>query len=234
MRQRQHLADLGLAVSKINHDLRNILASAQLFSDRLAGIRDPMVQRLVPKLVKTIGRATEYSQSVLAYGRAEEARPKRRRHRLRGVVEEIRDLLDLGADSPIEWQNEVPASLEADIDAEQMVRAILNLCRNGVQAMVRLGDEGASAVHRLTVSAEAADVGTGQIVMRVADTGPGIEEAVQADLFRPFKKSGNGGGAGLGLVIAAEILRAHGGSIAVEKSSAAGTTFRLEFPAEGD
>jgi C4-dicarboxylate-specific signal transduction histidine kinase len=53
---------------------------------------------------------------------------------------------------------------------------------------------------------------------------------VRADLFKPFKKSGNHG-AGLGLVIVAEIVRAHGGSIAVEKTSPAGTAFLVVLPA---
>ena len=55
MAQQRHLADLGLAVSKINHDLRNILASASLFSDRLTSLPDPVAQRLAPRLVRTIG-----------------------------------------------------------------------------------------------------------------------------------------------------------------------------------
>jgi hypothetical protein len=46
--QRRHLAELGLAVSKINHDLRNILASAQLFSDRIGAAEDPLVKRFAP------------------------------------------------------------------------------------------------------------------------------------------------------------------------------------------
>jgi len=234
LRQRQRLADLGLAVSKINHDLRNILASAQLFSDRLADVRDPLVQRLLPKLVKTIDRATEYSQSVLAYGTAEESKPRRRRHRLRLVVEEVHDLLDFGSANPVEWRNEVSEAIEAEIDLEQMVRAILNLCRNALQAMQR-DEAGESGINRLTISAEEKDgANAPRIIMRVADTGPGIEETVRHDLFRPFKKSASRGGAGLGLVIAAEILRAHGGAIEVERSSEAGTVFRLEFQAQAN
>ncbi|NND49682.1 MAG: HAMP domain-containing histidine kinase, partial [Rhizobiales bacterium] len=59
LQQKAHLAALGLAVSKINHDLRNMLAHAQLMSDRLRSVRDPAVQRLVPKLVGALDRAIE-------------------------------------------------------------------------------------------------------------------------------------------------------------------------------
>ncbi len=91
--EQKHLADLGLAVSKINHDMRNILASAQLLSDRLRGVRDPAVQAFAPKLLRALDRAVSYSEGVLAYGRTQEAPPSRRRLRLRQLVDEVQELL---------------------------------------------------------------------------------------------------------------------------------------------
>ncbi|MFY8030403.1 MAG: sensor histidine kinase, partial [Devosia sp.] len=76
LRQRRHLADLGLAVSKINHDLRNTLTSAQLLSDQVATLDDPKVQRLAPRLVHSIDRAVGFAQSVLDYGRQSSTPPK--------------------------------------------------------------------------------------------------------------------------------------------------------------
>lgn len=228
LRQRQHLADLGLAVSKINHDLRNILTSAQLFSDRLSGLPDPTVQRLAPKLLRAINRAAGYAQSVLAYGRAREAAPDRRRHRLHAIVEDVGESLGLEQGPGIEWVNKVPQALEAEIDAEQFFRVIMNLCRNSVQAMERDrrgGEE--SAVRRLTVSAGQVP---GAIEIRVADTGPGIDPKIRKELFKPFSASSQSGGTGLGLVIAGELVRAHGGTIGVEKSSGAGTVFLVTLP----
>ena len=70
--QRKRLAELGMAVARINHDLRNMLAAAQLMSDRLATISDPLAQRLAPQLVATLDRAIEFCQSTLAYGGARE------------------------------------------------------------------------------------------------------------------------------------------------------------------
>ena len=71
LRQKNRLAALGTAVSKINHDLRNILATAQLVSDRLAGSADPDVKRVVPTLVRSLDRAAALCADVLRYGRAE-------------------------------------------------------------------------------------------------------------------------------------------------------------------
>jgi signal transduction histidine kinase len=223
LRQRQHLADLGLAVSKINHDLRNILASAQLFSDRLSNLPDPTVQRLAPKLLRAINRAAGYAQSVLAYGRAREAAPDRRPLGLRAIVEDVGE--SLAPESVgVEWFNEVDETLEVNVDAEQFFRVIMNVCRNAIQAMERAGPQ---ALRRLTVTANH----SGRVTeLRVADTGPGIDAAVYGELFKPFGGSAQSGGTGLGLVIAAELVRAHGGTIGVEQTSPAGTVFLVTLP----
>ena len=225
LRQRQHLADLGLAVSKINHDLRNILASAQLFSDRLSGSPDPAVQRLAPKLLRTIDRAANYTQSVLAYGKAAEQPPNRRRHRLRQIAEDVAELLMLGPERLVEWQNTIDPALEAMVDAEQIFRVVMNLTRNAMQAMEAVSDE--SAVRRITVSAERGDC---ELVMRISDTGQGMDEKTRANLFKAFAGSNRPGGTGLGLVIAAELIRAHGGTISLETTSPAGSVFKIVIP----
>src|SRR5690606_17460493 len=93
--EQKHLADLGLAVSKINHDMRNTLAAAQLISDRLVRVKDPVAQNLAPKLVRALDRAVSYTEGVLAYGRTQEAPPARRRIRLHQLVDEVQGLLGL-------------------------------------------------------------------------------------------------------------------------------------------
>lgn len=227
LRQRQHLADLGLAVSKINHDLRNILASAQLFSDRISKLPDPTVQRLAPKLLRSIDRAIDYTKSVLAYGKAVEAPPACRPHRLRTIADDVAELLGLDQPGNIDWRNEVPAQLEVELDAEQMFRVMVNLCRNALQAMERDLESEQSAVSRITVSATDED---GEVAVRIADTGPGISDAALKQLFKAFSGSSKVGGTGLGLAIAAELVRAHGGEISVEETSSAGTVFLVKLP----
>ena len=88
LRQRRHLADLGLAVAKINHDLRNTLTSAQLLSDQVVTLDDPKVQRLAPRLVHSIDRAIGFAQSVLDYGRQSATPPRPVPVDLRTLVEE--------------------------------------------------------------------------------------------------------------------------------------------------
>ena len=125
--EQKHLANLGLAVSKINHDMRNILTSARLVSDRLAMVKDPSVQAFAPKLVRTLDRAVGYTEGVLAYGRAQEAPPARRRLRLRLLVEEVEGLLGLETEAEIEFLNAVEHAMEVDADAEQLFRVALEL-----------------------------------------------------------------------------------------------------------
>lgn len=223
--ERKHLADLGLAVSKINHDMRNMLASAQLMSDRLRRIDDPSVQSLAPRLVRTLDRAVAYTQGVLAYGRTQEAPPARRRLRLHQVVEDVRGVLGIAPDDGIVFFNEIEPDAEIDADAEQMFRVLANICRNAAEAMG--ADAEPSLVKHLTVSAEREGA-----VMRVlvADTGPGLPQKARENLFAAFRGSARSGGTGLGLAIAHELVRAHGGSIELLESVSGRTVFSVTIP----
>lgn len=223
--EQAHLANLGLAVSKINHDLRNILASAQLISDRLRMVKDPSVQAFAPKLVRTLDRAVGYTESVLAYGRAQEAPPSRRRLRLRQLVEEVEGLLGVDPAAAIEFENAVDHAFEMDADAEQMFRVLSNLCRNAVQAMS--ADTDSSVVRRLTISAERQGSVSRIVVM---DTGPGLPPKARENLFAAFRGSARSGGTGLGLAIAQELVRAHGGTLDLVESVGGRTVFAISVP----
>ncbi len=229
MAQQRHLADLGLAVSKINHDLRNILASASLFSDRLSDLEDPVAQRLAPRLVRTIDRAADYTKSVLAYGKSGEALPQRNVVRLHRLCEDVAEALALDRDSnvesPVEWINQTDPHLEVTADPEQLFRVLLNLSRNAVQAMTNTSDD--AVVKRLTISAQRLPDG---VQILVSDTGPGFPAKVRENLFTAFSATGQNGGTGLGLAIAAELIRAHGGTIELRDDDAPGSRFVIDLP----
>jgi signal transduction histidine kinase len=225
LQQKSRLAALGLAVSKINHDLRNLLSSAQLFSDRLTLSQDQQVQRFAPKLMRALERAISFCESTLSYGRAQEAPPDRRMLALDPVVNEVRESLDLAPDTPIRWISAVERGLVIDADPDQLFRVLLNLARNAVQALESraAGDPGRDQI-RITGRREGAVV-----EIEVADTGPGVPETARAHLFEPFKSSNRAGGSGLGLVIAAELVRAHDGDIRLAEGTI-GATFRVTIP----
>ncbi|MFO1147200.1 MAG: HAMP domain-containing sensor histidine kinase [Alsobacter sp.] len=225
LRQKKHLAALGLAVSKINHDLRNMLATAQLFSDRLSGTQDPTAQRFAPKLIAALDRAIGFCQSTLAYGRAAERAPAKQAVRLRALVDDLREALGLGEDDGVRLQNDVPDDFLVEADEEHLWRVLQNLGRNAVQALRDRNGGGGT----LTVSARR---DARRVVIDVADDGPGVPEHARARLFQPFLSSTSLGGTGLGLAIADELVRAHGGSI-VLAPSAIGALFRVTLPSDG-
>ena len=223
--QRRHLADLGLAVSKINHDMRNILSAAQLMSDRLGTADDPVVQRVAPKLMRTLDRAVGYTNAVLSYGGAREAPPSRRLILLRTIVEDVFGLNEPADGARIELINAVREDDEIDADPEQIFRVLSNLVRNATQAMA--ADTQAATVHRLVVAVDR--MGTVATV-RVEDTGPGLPPKARENLFTAFRGSARAGGTGLGLAIAAEIVRAHGGQMELIVSEPGRTIFSFSIP----
>ncbi|MBE7183217.1 MAG: HAMP domain-containing histidine kinase [Methylobacterium mesophilicum] len=229
--EQKHLADLGLAVSKINHDMRNILSSAQLISDRLGRVQDPTVQSFAPKLLRALDRAVGYSEQVLAYGRAQEAPPTRRRVLLHSLVDEVFGSFAVDeATSGIEFRNEVAPDLTADADPEQLFRVLSNLSRNAVEAMggeSRGGEGSDSVLSRLTVAA--AREGR-SVRITVSDTGPGLPPAARANLFSAFRGSARSGGTGLGLAIAHELVRAHGGRLELTETRGGHTVFTFDIP----
>lgn len=225
LHQKNHLAALGLAVSKINHDLRNLLASSQLLSDQLASVPDPRVQRFAPKLMRSLERAIAFCQSTLSYGKAQEAPPDRRRVLIEPVVNEVRESTGLASDTSIEWINAIERGLTVDADPDQLFRVLLNLVRNAAQALEsdKSGDGIAKQI-RFTGRREGAVT-----ILEISDTGPGIPEGARAHLFEAFQGSSRDGGTGLGLAIAAELIRAHGGQLNLVDGTI-GATFRITIP----
>ena len=226
LKQKQRLAQLGEAVAKISHDLRNILTSAQLFTDRIEMSEDPLVRRLAPKLVNSMTRAVSLCESTLAFGRAEEPAPTLTMIKLSEV---IGDLIEaeriVSADGRIEIVSAVPAELELRADPEQLYRIVMNLVRNAGQAIAATGEAGTVTIAAFE-DAEAWWIS-------VSDTGPGLPKRAQENLFTPFHGGARKGGSGLGLAIAAELARGHGGSVSLRQTGAEGTIFDVCLP-KGD
>ena len=225
LHQKNRLAALGLAVSKINHDLRNLLASAQLFSDQLSTLPDPKVQRFAPKLMRALERAIAFCQSTLSYGAAQEPPPERKTLEVGPLIEEVHEALGLGLDVPIRWIVSVERGLTVEADHDQLFRVLVNVARNAVQALEARGArDPARDQIRITGRREGSVV-----IIEVSDTGPGVSEKAQAHMFQAFQGSTRAGGTGLGLAIAAELVRAHGGDIRLVPGTI-GATFSITIP----
>ncbi|MFK7874375.1 MAG: sensor histidine kinase [Paracoccaceae bacterium] len=223
LRQKDRLAQLGSAVSKISHDLRNILTSAQLFTDRIEGSEDPLVARLAPKLVNSITRAVNLCENTLAFGKAEEPAPRLNIILVADIIADVADserLATVGRDISI--SEDVPVGFQVRADAEQLYRVIANLVRNARQAIVASGAPG-------EICLKAYDT-AGSWNIQVSDTGPGLPPKAQEHLFTPFQGGVSKGGTGLGLAISSELIRGHGGSLNLLETGPQGTTFEICLP----
>ena len=223
LKQKDRLAQLGGAVARVSHDLRNILTSAQLFTDRIEASEDPLVRRMAPKLVGSITRAVSLCESTLAFGRAEEPAPRLARVNLAQLVGDVLDgeRLAIG-EHDLSLSEDIPGGLTVRADPDQLYRVILNLVRNARQAI-----EGAGQPGEINVSARTEDA---DWVIEVADTGPGLPPKARDHLFQPFQGGVRKGGTGLGLAIVAELVRGHGGTLTLKRSDASGTCFEVRLP----
>lgn len=226
LRQKERLAQLGGAVARISHDLRNILTTATLVADRMEESQDPAVRRTAPKLVGALSRAVNLCEATLAFGKAEEPSPRLAPVALRPLVQEVIETEQLGlapADAArIEFLLDVPSTLSVRADHEQLFRVLANLVRNARQALQAAGSGGSIEVS----AAETADGST----IRVIDTGPGLPARARENLFAAFQGGARKGGTGLGLAIAAELIRGHGGRLELVRTDEDGTEFRILLP----
>jgi len=207
----------------VSHDLRNMLTTAQLFTDRIEMSNDPAVAKTAPKLVNSLNRAINLCEQTLTFGKAEEAAPNISVFRLADVVDDVveaEELRETGGLSKLEV--DVPDGLELNADPEQIFRVVINLARNARQAIDNSGVKGCVKI----AAFEKAD----ETIITVSDDGPGLPKKAQDNLFKPFEGGTRREGTGLGLTIAAELVRGHGGQLDLERTGADGTVFSIVLP----
>ncbi len=224
---RARLAALGEAVAKINHDLRNMLTSAQLASERLASLGDPRVSSALPRLERALDRAVTLASDVLDYGKTREPAPQPAPTPALAAIEAAAEDAGL-TEHNVGVDVEVPGDAVLYADPEQLHRILVNLLRNAREAIEQAGKAERGLVR---VTLERRD---GQDVLNLADNGPGLPQKALTRLFQPFAGSGRAGGAGLGLAISRELALAHGGDLALAANGPSGATFQLSLPAAAE
>ncbi len=230
--QRKRLAELGMAVSRINHDLRNMLTAAQLISDRLAAIPDPLAQRLAPRLLATLDRAIQFCQATLTYGAGREQPPERRPFDLSELVRQVVESAHAEHAEAIDYHVDIPPppSFEVYADPDHILRVLENLSRNAAQALLAKGAAGGrpKAIRFAAIRTD------GDAIIEVSDTGPGFPADQSERIFEPFHKSTSEIGAGLGLSIAADLVARNGGAIELAPAKAddlyCGARFLITLP----
>ena len=225
-RQRERLAGLGLAVAKINHDLRNVLSSALLISDRLSMNPDEKMSDMGARLTRTVERGIGLTEDVLSYSKAETADPQIQDTRIAFTAGEA--AADVIAQFPgTQFRNIIPTDLMVQTDPDHAYRIFHNLFRNAAQAMAAHGGPN----RRVQVNVEIRD---GLVELRISDTGPGLPARAKENLFQAFSSaqahSVNTKSTGLGLSISKELAKAQGGDLNLMSSDDSGTRFLLTLP----
>ena len=213
-RQQERLAQLGEAVAKINHDLRNSLATAQLVSDSLSRSEDPRVAKSLPRLERALERAINLASDTLKYGRSSAPEANIQSVRLHDVVAEAANEA-LAGHPEVTFANEIVEDAATDADPDHLHRICANLIRNAAEAMEGKG----------TVS-----IGYDGMALSVVDTGPGLPVQARTNLFKAFAGSTRRDGTGLGLALSRDLARAMGGDLELGETSDAGTRFVIFLP----
>lgn len=229
LKQQDRLAALGLAVAKINHDLRNVLTSAQLVSDRIAMDKDERVANMGQRLVRAVDRGVKLCAEVLNFSQASDEPPELQFTRISLLIGEAAgDVLDQF--SNIQFKNNVPSQLALDIDPDHTYRIFHNIFRNAAQAMSSMSDDLREPM--LTVKADIVD---GMHEFHIIDNGPGLPEKARNNLFKAFaSSSGSQKSTGLGLTISKELAKAQGGDLRLSNTGEDGTIFTLTLPEDVD
>jgi signal transduction histidine kinase len=213
------LVSVGTSVSKICHDLRNVLAPALLMSERLETHDDPAVRRSGEVIMSSVERASELVGQTLKFVRDSPAPSASVRFPLAPVVTEAIDTV--GSSTGCRMRHEIGQELHVNADPNQILRVLVNLIRNAAEA----------GSHNLIVKL-ASGRSASEVAIDVVDDGDGLPVSVRETLFRPFTRSTKPGGSGLGLAIAHDLIRANNGEMTLEYTGPGGTLFRLTLPTD--
>jgi len=215
-------------ISNVSHELRTPLAGIRAAAETLreGALEEPEAAReFVGHIEREADRMTQLVEELLELSRIESGEAPLRPAGLEAgelVREVVRRFAGQAERAGVALRAAAPdGRVELVGDAERLERALGNLVANAIKFTPRGGS--------VVVSAEAEE---GGVVLRVADSGIGIEPAEQARVWERFYKAdrARGGGTGLGLAIVKHIVQAHGGSVALESRVGRGSTFTLRLP----
>ena len=218
--QQERLATIGMAMAKINHDLRNVLTSAQLISDRLADDKEERVASMGSRLVRAVERGVKLCEATLSFSQSVEERPTPKPVRIASLIGEVAGDV-MAEEGLVRFNNKVPTDMLVHADPDQLYRVFHNLFRNAVQAMAD------SKEKNLSVTAMVMD---DKACIDIADSGPGLPKTALDNLFKAFTSSARKGGTGLGLTISRELARANKGNLILQKTGEEGTVFAVSLP----
>lgn len=239
LREQLHLAQrqeaVGQLASGIAHDFNNLIAAISGTASLLEGAESDEVRRHALRIQSAVSTAAGLVDKLLGLGRRA---PEPKSVDLRAVVGSVQELVRPSLADPLHRieLDLPPAPLLARADETEVMQVILNLVLNARDALpvgresrigiALLDAEGHTPIGRVLVG----EIPRGPAALiRVHDTGSGIEEADVARVFEPFYTR-KGAGTGLGLAVVAGIVADAGGAIAISSRPGTGTLFQVWWP----
>jgi len=218
----ERLATIGRMASSISHDLRHSLAAVVANAEFLCESKLTPAQRedLYAEIRVAVNQMTDLIESLLEFSRTRES--------LRPSYGDVRSAVDRAVQSVkahpefqrVRIRITTEGLTEGWFDFKKLERVLLNLLLNACEAVP--GDSGRIDIGMRRVGEK--------LEIRVEDNGPGVAEAVREKLFAPFVSYGKENGTGMGLTVVQKIVQDHGGEVAMERTSTAGTTFLIALP----
>jgi K+-sensing histidine kinase KdpD len=225
----ERLSTIGSLLSSVVHDLKGPMAVISGYVQTMATAdKEEKRQEYATLMLKQFDSIAAMQKEVLEFARGEKRVLVRRVYLGKFFEELMEELHGQLAGSKVQLTLELADRTTARFDQNKITRAAHNLVRNAVEAIGPKGGKITLRVFRKPPG-EGASGKKGDLVIEVADTGPGVPKEIEGKLFESFVSAGKKEGTGLGLAIVKKIAHEHGGSVTVDSTSR-GTTFTLVLP----
>lgn len=217
---KEKLSAVGRATSSVIHDFKNLLSVVHIYAQMIPRAHSAAeTKELVNKILASSNMMIAMSKDILTYARGEIVLNRS----YIAVTELMSNVIGL-MEQELQKNNitllrEIPADHQYAFDTEKMSRALYNLLKNSAESIERSGGV-------IRVTSEIAD---NELIITIADNGKGIPETILQTLFTPFVTT-KPEGTGLGMLIAKNIVEAHGGQMDIESREGKGTDVLLSFP----
>ncbi len=225
--QSEKLASLGTLLSGVAHELNNPLSnistSAQILAEEIDTADQVFKNSLIQQVIEQSDRARDIVRTLLEFSRIHVF--QKQKLFLKPLIDETIILIKGQIPSAIDIRVDIPDELEVTADKHRLQQVFLNLIKNAIEV---IGNEGHVGIYVQEMMTER---GKREIEVFIEDDGPGIPHENLQRIFDPFFTTKDvGHGSGLGLFVAHDIIRWHGGTIKVESRPREGTTFVIWLP----
>jgi len=222
----ERLSAVGRVANMIIHDIKSPMQGIRMFAEMCAqaDLSDDDRREFSATMCTEIDRLVGMCQEILDFARGTTSLATEQLALDELIAQAVAALEVQAREHGVELETDLGFADIVEADPGRLQRVVRNLCVNAIEAMASVPE----GRRHLRVATRRRGV---RALIEVADTGPGIPEAIAAEVFEPFVTEGKEHGTGLGLAIARKVVEDHGGSISFHSTPGQVTTFVVELPA---